>query len=115
MVKQKELALCVRSVRLLECEASYYFPKSLDVCGSSDSASGDVVTPASVSESHVGTAGNLVMHVRSGDVFRFGKAHGSYGQVISNPNKWLTCATALSNCLLEWERTSMIGVLCIYA
>lgn len=79
---QKELALCIRSVRLLECEATYYFPKALDVCGSSDSDSGRLATPASVSASSNGeTAGNLVMHVRSGDVFRMGKAYGSYGQV----------------------------------
>ncbi|CAM9239044.1 unnamed protein product [Laminaria digitata] len=78
---QKELALCIRSVRLLECEATYYFPKALDVCGLSDSDSGRLATPASVSASSNGeTAGNLVMHVRSGDVFRMGKAYGSYGQ-----------------------------------
>ena len=84
-MRQKELALCIRSVRLLQCEAAYYFPVSLDVCGPPDSSSGRLDTPSSVSESNIETAGNLVIHVRSGDVFRYGNAHGTYGQVIQYP------------------------------
>eukprot|EP00904_Undaria_pinnatifida_P002899 jgi/Undpi1/1260/HiC_scaffold_109.g14174.m1 len=78
---KKALALCVRTVRLLDCESVYYFPKSLDVCEGLTPSSGRVATAASNAESDVETAGHLVIHVRSGDVFRYRRAYGSYGQV----------------------------------
>lgn len=83
-MRKKELALCVRSVRLLDCEAAYYFPKSFNVCGLRDGSAGAIASNGRVAESITEPAGNLVIHVRSGDVFRYGRAHSSYGQVRYN-------------------------------
>lgn len=98
---KKELALCVRTVRLLDCESAYYFPKSWDVCTGLDPPVADSATAASNAESNVETAGHLVIHVRSGDVFRIKKAYGSYGQVSYESiyglhTKVTTCVTATS-------------------
>lgn len=78
---------------MLDCEAAYYFPKSLDICGALDgSTEPDLIEDkvaaknAITSESHEEKGGSLVIHVRSGDVFRRKKAYRSYGQVRCSSN-----------------------------
>lgn len=53
-----------KAPRLLDCEAAYYFPQDIAVCPRKKKpflALGDRNRP--------GGAGNLVLHVRSGDIF----------------------------------------------
>ncbi len=62
---------CVKkSPRIFGCEAAYWFPMDINVCDS-------IETPKS--DGGAG-AGNLVIHVRSGDAF-VSPVHHGYGQV----------------------------------
>lgn len=81
------LKKCIsRAPRLLGCEAAYYFPKDIDLCheaaapagGHEASTSGEDQEPGQ----HEGgqSGGNLVVHVRSGDIFDDAVLK-SYGQV----------------------------------
>lgn len=96
---REALTACVESARVLDCEAAYYFPADFDVCAvplgesrtrprltiseSEDVVESSVLSPGprpSPSPSSL-KEGHLVVHVRSGDVFRIGKAYDLYGQV----------------------------------
>lgn len=87
--RQEALATCVRSVRLLDCEAAYYFPKFRNICPSSAhplslpayTSLSEPSEPAErSSDRRAARGGNLVIHVRSGDVFKYKHAFGTYGQ-----------------------------------
>lgn len=87
---------CIAKVpRLLGCEAAYYFPKGLDFChvpgegegGGNESAGGELdeeeAGAVGRSRKQDGTrkgAGNLAIHIRSGDIFDNDVLSG-YGQV----------------------------------
>jgi len=78
--------------RIVGCEAAYWFPMDVDVCGSNETPSNDGAAPTSSTEGgessvdvsqekfEEGGDGNLVIHVRSGDIFK-SSIHESYGQV----------------------------------
>ena len=70
------LTACIEKSRVLECEAAYYFPTNVDICENAYPAQESDGANSSVAE-----AGHLVIHVRSGDIFRSRIAYGTYGQV----------------------------------
>lgn len=106
---KEALTDCVENNRVLECEAAYYFPTGVDICGvpqeasskkrpslalsqqqqdeeeeeesSDDAVALNAGSMSSRSGSSLTGGGHLVVHVRSGDVFRIKKAYDSYGQV----------------------------------
>lgn len=64
------LLQCIKNVpRMLGCESAYFFPKGVDVCSAS--------TPGWREKSG---DGNLVIHIRSGDIFKDAVLN-YYGQV----------------------------------
>lgn len=88
------------------CEAAYYFPTDLDVCAptigeeeqlDADEGKGTKITEGGAepnaeiegegSQQRVPGAGNLVVHVRSGDIFREGAA--SYHVQVTCSIDWL--------------------------
>lgn len=88
-----DLMKCYRKVpRLIECEAAYYFPADTDVCAPDIPGDGDRKEQDGEGEliggggrganngSSGGGAGNLVLHVRSGDIFSTAVLP-QYGQV----------------------------------
>lgn len=88
---------CIAKVpRLLGCEAAYYFPKDLDFChmpeereglgdesagGESDQEEAGAVDRSQEQDGTRGGAGNLVIHIRSGDIFS-NEVLADYGQVM---------------------------------
>lgn len=86
--------------RLIGCEAAYYFPQDIDIChapeegardrnesrggeleeGGAGAAGGAVDTLQENKEGGSRGAGNLVIHIRSGDIFEYSTLTG-YGQV----------------------------------
>ena len=77
------LTACIEKSRVLECEAEYYFPTNVDICESAYPAQESDGANSSVAE-----AGHLVIHIRSGDIFKRRAAYGIYGQV-STRMGWL--------------------------
>ena len=85
------LKKCIKSApRLVGCEAAYFFPMDTDVCLSNQTSAGDteVLEKQPFNESHAvgaelegeeAAAGNLVIHIRSGDIFV--NPFKKYGQV----------------------------------
>lgn len=57
------------------CEAAYLFPTDIDLCLSDTTTEGHALV-----ENEEGVAGNLVIHIRSGDIF-VDPVLFSYGQV----------------------------------
>lgn len=79
--KNENLAACVESVRLLECEAAYLFPKGADFC--SPAAVNVTSEHARMGLTTTSDAGHLVFHMRSGGIYRTGLGRTDiYGQVI---------------------------------
>ena len=78
--------------RISGCEAAYWLPMDVDICGSLETPGHDESASstmqghemASLEDSQEGRKeagdGNLVVHVRSGDIFK-SEIHRSYGQV----------------------------------
>lgn len=83
IVKDKEHAYynpglfkCMHTVPpVTGCEAAYLFPTAMDLCLSDTTTEGHALV-----ENEEGVAGNLVMHIRSGDIF-VDPVHHGYGQV----------------------------------
>lgn len=65
------------------CEAAYWFPVDIDVCDSIETTNSDGDLHGSYDEAG---GGNLVLHVRSGDIF-VNPVHNEYGQV-SGAGRW---------------------------
>ena len=98
------LRACIAKVpRLLGCESAYYFPKDLDVCEGPDGGDGGLDGETDdggleeekkeeaggakgglegVEKQQPKGAGNLVVHIRSGDIFST-SVLSYYGQVSS--------------------------------
>eukprot|EP00903_Cladosiphon_okamuranus_P021969 g20199.t1 len=80
---------CIKSVpRLIGCEAAYFFPMDIDVCQSGQTIAGNRSREEQSSNEAraIGVdfegeeaAGNLVIHIRSGDIFT-SHPHPKYGQ-----------------------------------
>ncbi|CAN0389040.1 unnamed protein product [Ascophyllum nodosum] len=94
--KNEPLTACIERTRQLDCEAAYFFPVETDVCDSrvdEERAEADVTAPTDPK--------SLVIHVRSGDIFRSRRASGVYGQPP------LSYYTALLNSR-EWDRVDIL-------
>lgn len=89
-----------KAPRLLGCEAAYFFPKDVDVC-LSNPAEGGPNLGRLTQEQRVegGGAGNLLLHVRSGDVFE----HPSrfYGQVSCSAPVFNRVCSHLVTCTVQ--------------
>ncbi|CAN0318458.1 unnamed protein product [Ascophyllum nodosum] len=94
--KNEPLTACIERTRQVNCEAAYFFPAEIDVC---DSHVDEEHAEADVSAST--DPKSLVIHVRSGDIFRSKRASGVYGQPP------LSYYTALLNSR-EWDRVDIL-------